>query len=374
MQANPLWPVKKRHPRLQGDLRRDVVVVGGGMAGISSAYHLKRAGHNVVLIEKEEIGGPATGASSGVLYYGSGTNYVPAVKLFGKERADLLWKETAEVIQELVRHAQKYDIDCGLRTCGSIMVAKTQAELVEIEEENAAMQSAGFPTRLLSRGEVEEIYPLRQFLGGVAYDAVGQVHPARLGSGIAEAHELEVYEGTPALEWNEDVSGVSVKTPGGVIRASNVVLATNYEPCFGFEDHFEIESSVILASQPTKRVKDVFPVEKIIWTMEDKYDIVYPRGERLILELYALGDEEKRLAYYFPGVEFTIEHQWGEVWSKPPDWIPIVGRVTNNIVVAIGMGDQGIIMSWLSGSKLPRVLDGKGDWFTQLSTPQRFLK
>jgi gamma-glutamylputrescine oxidase len=344
------------------------------MAGISSAYHLKKAGHSVVLIEREEVGGPSTGASSGVLYYGSGTNYVPATKLFGKEKADLLWKETAGVIQDLVLNARKYNIDCGVRTCGAIMVAKTPAEVAEIEEEQAAMKSDGFPTRLLAAREVKETYPLRDFLAGIAYDAVGQVHPARLGSGIAEANELEIYEETPSLEWKEDGTGVTVKTPAAEIRATNAVLATNYEPCFGFENHFEIESSVILASQPTDRVDDVFPTEKIIWTMEDKYDIVYPRGDRLILELYALGDEDKRLAYYFPGVEFTIEHQWGEVWSKPPDWIPILGKVRKNVAVAIGMGDQGIIMSWLSGSKMPRILDGKGDWFTSMASPQRFMK
>jgi gamma-glutamylputrescine oxidase len=70
MQANPLWPVEKRFPSLQSDIRRDVLVVGGGMAGISSALRLKRAGFDVALIERNEVGGPATGASSGVLYYG----------------------------------------------------------------------------------------------------------------------------------------------------------------------------------------------------------------------------------------------------------------------------------------------------------------
>jgi len=74
-----------------------------------------------------------------------------------------------------------------------------------------------------------------------------------------------------------------------------------------------VESSVILASQPTSRVSEAFPEEKILWTMDEKYDIVYPRDDRLILELYELGEEEAKLNDYYPGLDFKIEQQWGDI-------------------------------------------------------------
>jgi glycine/D-amino acid oxidase-like deaminating enzyme len=312
------------------------------------------------------------GASSGVLYYGSGTNYVPAVELFGKVGADNLWKETAEVIDTIVATASKDEIDCGLRTCGALMVAKNESQVEEIQTERSGVSSLGLPARFLSRKEVKEILPLQEFLGGLAFDGVGQIHPAQFSSGLAADTQLQVYEGTSSLSWTEGPDGVVVKTPNGQIRASHVVIATNNEPCLGYEEFFEIESSVILASQETGRVKEVFPAEKIIWTMEDRYDMFYPRGERLILELYELGYEQAKIAQYFPGIPFSIEHTWGECWAKPKDWLPIMGKVSKRAAVSIGMGDQGIIMSWLCGSKMPAVLDGKGDWFTERASPQRF--
>src|SRR5690348_2828111 len=115
MQANPLWPVTNRRPSLGRDLRTDVLVVGGGMAGVSCALNLLKSGREVALIERDEVGGPATGASSGVLYYGSGTNYIPAVGLFGQEKADALWRETADAVKEIQEMATKSQIDCGVR-------------------------------------------------------------------------------------------------------------------------------------------------------------------------------------------------------------------------------------------------------------------
>ncbi|MBI3840513.1 MAG: FAD-binding oxidoreductase [Thaumarchaeota archaeon] len=373
MQANPIWPVEKRRPPLERDLKVDVLVIGGGMAGVSCARSLMRAGREVALIERDELGGPATGASSGVLYYGSGTNYLEAVKLFGQQNADSLWLETARVIQEIKDTARDCKIDCGIRSCGSIMVAQNDGQLADVEEEHAGLQKLGLPTRLLSPDALKTSYPLVEFAGGIAFDAVGQVHPARLASAMAEHEGIPVYEKTPSEGWEESADKVMVKTPKARIECTNLVVATNLEPFLGLETHFDTEGSVILASAPTPRVKEAFPEEKILWTMEEKYDIVYPRGDRLILELYQLGDEDEKLRRYFPGIEFVTDQIWGENWSKPRDWIPIAGMVSKRTAVAKGMGDQGIIMSWLSGKKMPGILEGKSDWFTRLTSPQRFF-
>lgn len=286
-----MWPVGKRHSRLGRSIEADVVVVGGGMAGIAAAHHLKMDGRDVVLVEKDEIGGLATGASSGVLYYGSGTNYLPAVKLFGDETASRLWQETAEVIRQIEETAADAGLDCGLRTCGSVMVAKNDSEVADLEAEFSSLKRMGFPVRSLSGNEVKELFPLREFLGDLAFDAVGQIHPGQFASGVAEVDGLTIYEGTECTDWKEDTDGVVVRTPGGEIRCPEIVVATNYEACLGYENDFEIESSVILASERTTRVEEAFTTEKIFWTMEDRYDMFYPRDDRLIVELYALGDE-----------------------------------------------------------------------------------
>ncbi len=135
MQANPLWPVATRFPVLDKDLRVDVAIVGAGIAGISCGFHLQNAGYRVAVIDREEVGSAATGASSGILYYGSGGNFVEAVQRYGKDDATTLWKETEKTITDLVSLIEKHRIPCGFRQTGAIMVAKTDPEKVRIEKE-----------------------------------------------------------------------------------------------------------------------------------------------------------------------------------------------------------------------------------------------
>ncbi len=372
MQSNPLWPVETRFPRLGGGLRADVLVVGGGMAGIASAYRLSLEGYDVALIEKDELGSGASGASSGVLYYGTGTNFVPAARLFGKKSARLLWRESGSAIREIVRTAKARDIPCGLRTCGAVMVAKREREAEELRAEQSGLRGAGISARLLSPEDLREIFPPRPFLRGIAFDACAQIHPAMMASGLARAAGIRVFERSPLVGWKETKDGVSARTPRARISCSKLVLATNHQPCFGLERHFRIESSVVLASAPAKDIGKVWPREKIIWSMEDRYDVLYPLGDRMALEMYDLAGSEKKLRYYYPGAGFEVRDQWGDVWAKTRDWLPIVGKVTPNILVAIGMGDQGIVTSWVAGRHMAKAVEGGRDWFLDLATPRRF--
>jgi glycine/D-amino acid oxidase-like deaminating enzyme len=372
MQSNPIWPVTERFPTFKGDTNADIVIVGGGIAGISSAYHLSKAGYKVVVLEKDEIGSGATGASSGVLYYGSGTNFVPAIEMYGKERATLLWNATAQVIEDIAKTIKEYNIECGFRRPGSVMIAKTDEEVKELQEEHERLKEIGIETKVLTSGEVKTIYPLVPFLAGLTFDACAQIRPARFAAALAKAAKLEVYEHSPVTIWQEFNGGIVVKTTEGQITCKKVIFATNFQDYFDLKKHFTLESSVILASPPTSIAMELWPKEKIMWSMEDEYDLIYPYEGRIILELYKFKGHKEKAAYYYPNIEFKVEKTWGESWAKASDWMPIVGKINDNIMVAIGMGDQGIIMGWLSGQKIVDLVEGKDNWFLQMTSPQRF--
>ena len=372
MQANPLWPVETRFPILDKDLKVDVAIVGAGIAGISCGFHLQNAGYRVAVVEKEEVGSAATGASSGILYYGSGGNFVEAVQRYGKDDATTLWKETEKTITDLVSLIEKHRIACGFRKTGAIMVAKNDSEELRIEKEHAALRDIGIQTEQYSSDEIQKSFTGTKFASGLSFDICCVIHPAQFAAELATKFNVPVYEKSPMLKFTEAPEGVTLESSRARIQCDRLVVATDLEPFYGLEKHFGQETTVVLASREMAAAKGIWPEDKVIWTMEDKYDILYPLGQRLALELYQARNIKPKLAQYYGGVSFEAQYRWGDSWSKTEDLLPIAGRLTDRVYAAVAMGDEGIVMGFTVGGRMPLAFDGRKDSILRMISPTRF--
>jgi glycine/D-amino acid oxidase-like deaminating enzyme len=372
MQANPLWPVTERFPVLERDANVDVAIIGAGIAGISCAFHLQEAGFNVLVLERDELGSAATGASSGILYYGSGGNFVEAVERYGLENATMLWKETERTIAQMASLIEKNGIECGFRHTGAIMVAKNTPERSRMEKENAALAKIGIRTELCSTQDIERCFTGNRFAAGLTFEICSVLHPAQFAAGIAKQFNVPVFEKSPMRDFVEARDHVIIQSSRAKVRCGRMIVATNLEPLYGLEKHFEEETTVVIASREIPEIKKVWPEDKVIWTMEEYYDILYPLGRRLALELYKPKEIRQKLAWYYNGIRFEREHQWGDSWSKTKDLLPIIGRVSNLVHAAVAMGDEGIVMGFVAGSRMPLSFEDRVDPILKLTSPKRF--
>jgi gamma-glutamylputrescine oxidase len=385
VEANPFWPHETNFPKLARPITADVVVVGGGIAGVCSAYCLWKKGYKVALVEAERMAWDATGASSGIIFPGNGTYFQEAIGKYGLAGAKTLISESRAAIGRMFALIEKRGIACGLRKPGIIYAASNAEESKYVRGEIGAAARLGVKGRPLDGGEAAEALPSARFTSGAEFEC-GQIHPgifvAALCAEMAEGGAA-IFEKTAMLDCIEAKGGVVVKTAGGDVAAGHAVIATNAKPFRGLESHFSMEHTTVVPSRPLgKRLKEVFGREKIIQAFGAKpdpksgsetFDLLYPIGDRVFLEVYSpKGAEEKARRYFPEWTEFDFASKWGGSWAKSSDMLPIAGRVTEKTLAAVAMGDQGIVMGFTCGSKMPEAIDGRKDAFLEMVSPARF--
>lgn len=352
----------------------DVIVVGSGIAGMTSAHFLQEAGYKVIVLEENTICSGATGQSTGVLWYGSGLNLVPTIEKFGEEKANKLWKETDETIDEMKKLIEKNDIGCELRNPGAICAARNSQEDDLLKNEYNAMKKIGLPAKLLDAAEMKGYYLASAFTSGLMEDC-SQIRPLKFVTSLAKVMNINVWQKTPMVGYEEKNQEVLVKTGKQDLRCEKLVVATNLKPFLGFEKFFTKETTVALYSKSLgPKIKNIFPREKIFWMLDEHYDMIYPLDKRVVLELFKFKEVKTKWENYFPYVDFDTEQRRFGSWAKSEDTLPIFGKVSDNIISAIAMGDQGIVMGFTCGRKSLNVIENREDEFLKMTDPKRFGK
>jgi len=374
VEPNPFWVKKTSYPKLSKNIKTEVVIVGAGIAGITSAIHLQEHGYKVTLVEQSKVCYGATGSSSGILYFGTGTDCHSAIELFGEKNARLLWEETKKSIEIIHSLIEKNNIHCGLRKPGTIIIARDEKENELIEREAIAMKRLGYPGKMLNSTDIKGIFSGKEFFSGLEQDFCSQIKPGLFAGELCEKFNLQVFENTPMRQIEETRNGLIVKSPEARIDCDGVVVASNIQPFFGLEKNFVVESSTIIPSiELGPRLKELWKQDKIFWTPDEYYDIFYQHDGRAFFEVYRLKGAQEKISRYFPGdVAFEMNKQWGSVWSKTRDWLPIVGKVKEKVFSAIAVGDQGIVIGFTAGRKIVAAIEGKNDPLLEMFSPKRF--
>src|ERR671937_1671178 len=129
-----LWldGIQRTYPAVDGDTDADVAIVGGGIAGIASAYFLATAGARVVVLEGRSVAEGASGRNAGFLLAGVAENFVAASRRYGEEHAWRIWcltKRTQSLVRSLV---ETHRIGCDLEWYGSMQIAADDDEWAEM--------------------------------------------------------------------------------------------------------------------------------------------------------------------------------------------------------------------------------------------------
>jgi glycine/D-amino acid oxidase-like deaminating enzyme len=216
---------------LQESLQVDVLVVGGGYSGLSSALHLAERGVSVALLEARHVGYGGSGRSAGLVNAGVWKTPDYVIKQLGQEagrRFNMALHDAPSVVFDLIR---RYQIECNADQSGTVNIAHRKAALPYLEDRCKQMTSLGSSTRLIDGDEAKSISGSPVYChGGILDSNAGTIQPLSYVRGLAiAAAELgaKIYQQSPLLKLTRDGNRWLAITESGQVLADQVILATN---------------------------------------------------------------------------------------------------------------------------------------------------
>jgi len=361
---------KKRYPRLEQSFSTDILIIGGGIAGVTCAYCLAQKGLKPVLIEAGVLCDGTTGNTTGKVTIQHGTIYHKTEKKYGPKAAHD-YAASQKSALEFVRGAvEKHAIDCQLHQNTAYVFAQNANERETLALEYEAAQRAGINAELIGHAD----FPQGN-AGLLAYRDQYVFHSVRYVEGLAQAAVeagAVLYCDTKAIHL-EDGDSKTVTCEGGLrIQAKHVVMATQYP--------FYDGPNLFFARLYPKRDYGIAVRAKRDWPDGSYINIGDPtrsirthveKGERILIivgECHDTGRGPDDMALHHERlVEFADQVAGvGEViakWSAQdydtPDELPYIGRVSDgsDLYVASGFRKWGLSTGTLSGMLLADMIE-----------------
>ncbi|CAM3844336.1 FAD-binding oxidoreductase [Aeromicrobium ponti] len=364
--ANPL----KLRPSLEGKFHTDVTIIGAGFTGLATAYYLRKAGINCVVLEKNVVGWGASGRNAGMVLTGFKNSIQQIEKSWGRETAKVFLDQSGLGIEKVRGIVEAEGIECSLSDCGSMKAAFKPSHSESMKREQEFMwQAYEYELRYVERNQLKTELDSEFYHGGLVDFKSSSFHPLNYALGLANAVEVKggkIYEQTEVSSVEENHQGYSVKTEMGAVQSSHIVFATN-----GYTEKLNKKltrsimpmGSYIIATEPLgKEVTErLIPNNRMI--SDTKNFLYYFRrtpDERILFGgRVSFNSKEDETLYHslrenllevFPELsDRKIEFKWGGKVAFPMDFFPHVGTIKKNIHYALGYCGHGASTSTLFG-------------------------
>jgi gamma-glutamylputrescine oxidase len=368
---------------LQGEITADVAVVGGGLAGCSTALHLAKRGFRVVLLEANFAGYGASGRSGGQTIFGLATSQKSLTAQVGREDARRLFALSVEALDLTQSLIGEHGIDCDYGP-NHVHVATKPRHLIELREWREELREEYHyeSVELLDREQLQAHVRSDRYLGGLIDPRSGHLHPLKYVRGLARAAEkagVRIYENSQAIGY-EDGRQVVVRTAQGRVRCQHLVLCANaYIGSLAPSLARRIlgVGTYIIATEPLEpaRARGLLPsnaaIADINWILDyfrlsaDHRILFGGRVSYSAFEPARLAESmRRRMVQVFPGVaDLKVKYTWGGYLDITMSRAPDFGRLAPNVFYLQGFSGHGMSLAALAGKLAAEAISGTAERF-----------
>ncbi len=376
-----------RRPRLTGEARADLCVVGGGCTGLSAALHAAERGLSVVLLEGGLIGWGASGRNGGQIIPGLRKGAAELIARYGQGEARALFALALEARSLTLDLIQRHAIACDLKLTGHLAAAAKSSDMDHYAKEvDALMHVMDYPHAILvSKADMASELASPGYHGGLIDKLGGHYHPMNYTIGLARAAEaagLTLHEASAALRLTQTAAGVRVETEKGAVTAANVILAgdallgANLAPQIA--SHIMPVANYIVATEPLDDPAALIAYDRAV--SDSRFVVNYFRltadgrmlfggGERYSTrpprDIAAFAGQHMRRV--FPQLaKARIDYAWGGLVSITRTRLPHIGR-QGGVYFAHGYSGLGAILSTLAGKLMAQAIGGEAADFDRFA-------
>lgn len=376
------------------DTSAEVVIIGGGMAGLSAAQAFQKKGKKVIVLEQYYCGSGATGKSSGFITPNAEISFTEFSKKYSPTVAHHLWDFITSGVNDIRHNIQHYNFKCDYLPQDTLMLANTHNDFKTLAQEHENLARFGYKTHLYDQNQVRHSLGSTLYAGGVTYEETFGINPYLYCQELKkqlQALGVTIYEETAATA----INGHIITTPHAKITADMIVVCTDrFMPELGLltQDVYHIQTFLMRSEQLTeKQVRLLFPQQTLqCWDSEMVYNYfrITPDNRLLlgggnIRDAYATQPTHDSAAMfkkltdyfnkYFPLVDIQFKQMWPGLIGLSKDIAPLAGRdkdMPYRYYIAASAGLP--IAAALGRYSAENLLDGKNDLDVYFSPYRHF--
>ena len=364
---------KRQYDKLTNNLEVDVLIIGGGITGISTLYHLRHSNLKVVLVDQNRIGLSVTANSTGKLTYLQNDLLDKIRKSYDDNIASRYLNSQREAISSIVSTIKEENIDCDLKKTSSCLYTNNEKEIPKIKELKTFLEKNSIKVKEKTSKLVHSKYMIE-------VDDTYIFHPIKFVQSLGDTEKFQIYEETSIKKIEEKDNLFLCHTDKNTIDAKWVVLASHF-PYFLVPQFFPLkgylEKSYLSASINKTKDKNVSLISYsnpfISIRTYQNYLIYLSNSHSTNMNLC---DRENfmKLMTKLHDIKLEPDYLWSNIDIITNDGLPYIGSIKNNLLIGTGYNTWGLTNGFLAGKTLSDIVLGKKNQYIDLFSPTRINK